>query len=437
MSNLSYEIVRLLCRVLKSVPLGTNLGLFSVFWALMSGRFLSSRGAVFPALSAMGLAPDQIRRSEAVLSYKSYQVADLVSAWRNLVSEGGRWQPHEYEGFRPVSGDLTGFYRPHLRDCFTKHYSTQSEKAQPALVYGLCVEVGSVGKMRLGVPRLLLEQQADETQAALQSRLVAQAAPTLSKEEVLVLDAGFALSDVRDRDILFLVRVNQNATARRNELPPYCGKGPRPKRGVLVRPLPRTYAKHKQPATPPDKTQRWSDGRYKIKAHLYENLVAADEKPGGQSYRIIVIIDPRYNKPLVVATNLSASASTIWNLYKDRWPIEQLPLAAKQMLGAQRSFVFNQQARYRLPALALLAGNILSYAAATLPAVATGFWDRCCRPTCGRLRRCLEKLQFSDLPIPEGEFRKKASITTHLPKGIAGHRRQKQSIRKAAVLSAT
>src|SRR6266404_5574094 len=101
MSNLSYEIVTLLCRVLDSVPLGTNLGLFTLMWALMSGRFLASRGAVFPALSAMGLAPDQVRRSEAVLSYSSYQTADMVSAWRKIVSEGGRWKPNEYEGFRP------------------------------------------------------------------------------------------------------------------------------------------------------------------------------------------------------------------------------------------------------------------------------------------------------------------------------------------------
>jgi len=31
----------------------------------------------------------------------------------------------------------------------------------------------------------------------------------------------------------------------------------------------------------------------------------------------------------------------------------QVPLAAKQMLGAQRAFVFGGESRYRLPALAL------------------------------------------------------------------------------------
>src|SRR5262249_37020561 len=116
-----------------------------------------------------------------------------------------------------------------------------------------------------------------------------------------------------------------------------------------------------------------------------------------------------------------------WQLYRDRWPIEQVPLAAKQMLGAHRAFVFGGASRYRLPELALLAGNILAYVAATGAAVATGFWDRHCRPTCGRLPRILLQLHFSEVPGPWGALRKKASVTEHLPKGVQGHRRRKGS----------
>ena len=101
-----------------------------------------------------------------------------------------------------------------------------------------------------------------------------------------------------------------------------------------------------------------------------------------------------------------------------------MPLAAKQMVGAHRAFVFGEESRHRLPELALLAGNVLAYAAATTTAVATGFWDRCCRPTCGRLRRVLLRVDFSAIPVPEGALRKKASVTAHLPKGVQGHRRQ-------------
>jgi len=141
-----------------------------------------------------------------------------------------------------------------------------------------------------------------------------------------------------------------------------------------------------------------------------------------------VIHDPRYQEPLVLATNLPVSAYALWCLYRDRWPVEQLPLAAKQMIGAHRAFVFGGESRHRLPELALLAGNVLTYVAATSAAVATGFWDRCCRPTCGRLRRVLLRVNFSEIPVLEGPLRKKASVTAHLPKGVQGHRRRKSVI---------
>ena len=122
------------------------------------------------------------------------------------------------------------------------------------------------------------------------------------------------------------------------------------------------------------------------------------------------------------------SAAALWRLYRDRWPIEQVPLAAKQMLGAHRAFVFGGESRHRLPELALLAGNVLASVAATAAAVATGLWDRHCRPTCGRVRRVLLRVYFCEIPVPEGALRKKASVTTHLPKGVQGHRRQKSII---------
>jgi len=103
-----------------------------------------------------------------------------------------------------------------------------------------------------------------------------------------------------------------------------------------------------------------------------------------------------------------------------------MPLCAKQMLGAVRSFVFAPQSRVRLPQLALMAGNVLSYVAASSAPVATGFWDRECRPTCGRLRRRLSVLHFSDLALESlevGQVRKKASVTSHLRKGVKAHRR--------------
>jgi hypothetical protein len=54
-----YRICDLLDQMLADVPVGTNLGLFHLFWALLSGHFLNARGAVFAALDALSLAaPD-------------------------------------------------------------------------------------------------------------------------------------------------------------------------------------------------------------------------------------------------------------------------------------------------------------------------------------------------------------------------------------------
>jgi len=138
-----------------------------------------------------------------------------------------------------------------------------------------------------------------------------------------------------------------------------------------------------------------------------------------------VIYDPRYKQPLILLTDLDVSAFALSHLYRDRWPIEQIPLSAKQMLGAERAFVFGKESRFRLPELALLAGNVLSYVAACHQAIATGFWDRCARPTCGRLRRALARFNFSDLALQEGQIRKKNAVTEHLPKGVNAHRRTK------------
>jgi len=54
MSPIVYRIAVLLGVLLAEVPVGTNLALFWLLWALLSGRFLLSRGAVCPALADLG-----------------------------------------------------------------------------------------------------------------------------------------------------------------------------------------------------------------------------------------------------------------------------------------------------------------------------------------------------------------------------------------------
>jgi hypothetical protein len=427
MSIIVYRISVLLGVLLAEVPVGTNLGLFWLLWALISGRFLLSRGAVFPALADGGLPAEAVRRSGAALAYGRWAIQTLIQAWHQVVQQEGYWQAHRYEGFRPVACDLVGFFRPRLSGCLGKHYHSGADKALPAVVFAVVAAVGSLGKVRFPLVRLILRAAPDDqSEADLQRRAVTQASATLQRDEVLVVDAGFGVAALLTADgTRFVARVARNFTARRNVLPAYKGRGRGLIYGERVRPLPRTYKGKRIAATPPDATAQWVVGERMLQAQVWDNLVLSTATPGGPAFRCVVIDDPRYQEPWVLATNLPVSAYALWCLYRDRWPIEQMPLAAKQMLGAHRAFVFGDESRHRLPELALLAGNVLTYVAATSVAVATGFWDRYCRPTCGRLRRVLLRVAFSEISVPEGELRKKASVMAHLPKGVQGHRRQK------------
>ena len=63
MSSLIYAVCSRLFQILTCVRVGTNLDLYQVFFALLSGRFLQNRGAIVPALNDTGLEPDAVRRN--------------------------------------------------------------------------------------------------------------------------------------------------------------------------------------------------------------------------------------------------------------------------------------------------------------------------------------------------------------------------------------
>jgi hypothetical protein len=176
MSEIVYRIVTLLQQVVACVPLGTNLGLLHLLFALVSGRFLPARGAVFAALAEGGVDAPAVRRASAALSYGHWRIADLLACWQRVVVQEGRFRPHGYEGIRPIPCDLVAFFRPRRHGCTSKHYTSQAGKALPALVFGIVGAVGSVGKQRRALPRLLQRAQATDTsEADLQRRTLKQA----------------------------------------------------------------------------------------------------------------------------------------------------------------------------------------------------------------------------------------------------------------------
>ena len=430
------EMAQSLARLAADLPIGTNLGLLHVLWALVSGNLLQSRGALFPALQRMGLDKEESRRAWAAFAKGKWEISELLTRWQEQVEEEGRWEEHRFGEYRVKAIDLVGFWRPTLQNCPGKHYKAEAGKALPAVVLGMITRVGQMGEQRVPLPTDFIRVDPDDpSEATLTTRLLKHAAKTLADDELAVMDAGFSLKELPDAGMgRFLLRLALNATARRNYLPEYKGKGRHPEWGAIVRPLARTYNGKTLEATPADRQTEWQIEDKKghqltIKAEFWDDLVLSTQKVDDKaaSFHIVAIHDPRYKKPLLLATPLRLSGETLRELYKDRWVVELLPLSAKQMIGAARQFVHAPESVQRLPELSLLAGAILSYVAAKLPPIPTGFWDRAPKSTPGRLRRALTGQPLSpDLPLP-ARIRKKNSVTAHLPKGILAHRRQKRA----------
>ena len=421
-----YRMLTLLCRLVAACPVGTNLGLLQLLWMLASGRLLASRGALFPGLAECGLSDRAVRRAWAALGQGGWTSAGLVARWAALVAAEGRWQAQTHGGYCPVAVDVTAFWRPRLQGCPTTHFHSAAGRALPAIPVGLVARVGRVGAQRLALPLACVRADPADPRPSTHARLLVRAAVRqCAADDVLVLDRGFGVALLQEEGATrFVVRAAQHATFRRATPPPYGGRGRPPTCGETVRPLPRTYQGRAIPATPPDRMTTWREGDSVLRAEVWDALVRADAPPDAATFAAIVIHDPRHREPPLLVTPLALTPQQARDCYRDRWPVEQLPLAAKQMLGAQRQFVHAPETGQRLPELALLAGAVLSYVAATTPARPTGFWDRRPQPTPGRLRRLRARtLCPHDFPLP-ARIREKAAATSHLRTGWWGQRRR-------------
>lgn len=388
---------------------------------------------MFPALQSQGLEQDEVRRAWAAFRYGSWKTDQLLKTWRKHVEEQGQWQPEQYAGYFVKAVDMTAYWRPTLKGIQSKHYDAEAEKALPAVVFGMVGRVGRVGEQRMALLTDLLRASLTESsESALQTRLLKEVATGLQENEIAVFDAGFKVKALHEARIgRFVVRLAKNFTARRNVVPASQGMGRPPEYGEIVRPLARSYDDQWLEATPADHMETWQEQGLTFRAEFWYDLVRTDLKPSPEhpTFMVVAIYDPRFEEPWLLACSLQLSAPDLRGFYRDRWPIEQLPLAAKHMVGAHRQFVFAPESCFRLPELSLLAGSIQTYLAATLPPLPTGFWDRDPKRTPGRLRSWLARTTFSDLPpLAPGRIRKKSSVFSHLPKGILAHRRSKHPL---------
>jgi hypothetical protein len=424
--------IQALQAVVQGLPVGTNFALLQLMWVMLQGRLLVSRGAIFPALIAGGFSWTVTRRCWAALRYGVWESAELIEAWGQYVAREGHWQEHRHEGYRGVAVDVTAFWRPRLKGWLGKHFHNLAGRALPAVSFGLVVRIGQMGLQRVPVLKSLVQtDRADPSDPTLVQRLLHQVGQELAPDEVALFDAGFKVAALQAAQIKRgVVRLAANVTARRNYPTPYKGRGRQPVYGQLVRPLARTYKGRAIAASPPDFRAEFEHAGRTIQVTGWYDLIlpGLGPAPDQATFDIYVFADPWYDDPLVLGATLRLRPATSFALYQDRWPVEQVPLAAKHMIGAHRQFVFADQSCQRWPALALIVGGILTYLAAALPPIPTGFWDKQPKATPGRLRRLLARADFpKDYPFGP-QLRKKEAVTDHLPKGVAAHRRSKAVI---------
>jgi hypothetical protein len=254
--------------------------------------------------------------------------------------------------------------------------------------------------------------------------LLKNAKKGLRPDEIAVIDAGMKISDLQAAEIdRFVLRLAINFTARCNYLPEHA-LGRKPTYGALVRPLSRKHKGKTLSATLPDEKDAWVEHGQAIRVEIWCKLVLNHIRPAENhpTFAVYAVSDPAFAQPWLLATPVALKPESVRAIYKDRWPVEQIPLAAKQMVGAHRQFVHAAESIQRLPELARLAGSILSFLAATFPAKPTGFWDRQPKRTPGRFRRQLMGQPFPKAAILSGQLREKNSVTAHLPKGCLARR---------------
>jgi hypothetical protein len=430
--------MKILVKLTEGLPKGTNLALLQFLWMLVSGVLLPQRGALFPALKASGLSDAATRRAWAAFRGGVWQMAVLLRIWQSHIQGLAGWQERRHEGYCVVTADVTAFWRPALKKCPSKHYHPTANRALPAVIFGIVGAVGEIGGQRVACPRAFERvHPKNSSEKRLWIDVLKHTKRSLAEDEILVVDAGVKISQLQAAGIgCYVVRLADNFTARRNYSAVRSAKGRPPVYGERIRPLERSYKGRTIAKSAPDRVEAWVENGVEMRAEIWDDLILPDVAAGKnvKTFQVYAIYDPAYENPWLLATPLQLKAATVKAMYQDRWPVEQIPLAAKQMVGAHRQFVHSQESIQRLPELALLAGSILSFLAATSAAAPTGFWDRHPKRTPGRFRRMLMGKPFpQSYQLPE-QVREKASMTAHLPKGSLA--RQPKLAKLSPVLTA-
>lgn len=440
----NYRILDLIEQMVAVAPTGTALGLSDLISAMFSGYFIESGGAVTPAVEAFlrreikdeKEREARTRRAAKAVTYGNYNLPELMNKLRAIIKAEEKWQPIMAQNYRVVSVDFTAFRRTAVKKLKAKAYVSDVDRAVAAVPIGMIASVGEVNGQRVAILKnAVLTDLSVNDEATHKKKLYKQVAQGLDKDEIAVFDAGFKLVAATEADTeRCLIRLAKNCTFGKTpgKIPARTAKkGPTPTqyKAEIMRPLERKHGGKTLPATKADEICTMIDERGReIAVHIWQKvyflerqLKEISDKRKKRKLRqiplkVMAIYDPDYDDPLLVGTPLlTLTPEAAYKVYVTRWPVEGLPQAGKYILsgGMGTHYVHHPTAMQRLPMLSLIFGSLLKYAAATLPPIRTGFWDRVLKPTYGRLLRHLKKV---GIPL-SGQLFKKQSVTAHLPVG--------------------
>ena len=293
MTTASEKMIQAIEYVVKPISIGTNVALLHLLWAMVSGAFLSSRGAVHTALKLSGRSDAETRRGGNALRKGQWQISELISRWREWVMKEGGWEVKEYEGWRAVSCDAVVFPRLKLKGWKAKLYRGTFGRAIKAVGLGVIVDVGHYGMERVPLLRKIIRcQNTEEGENELKKELLKEGARTLKENEVLVHDAGTSVKDVQEAGVpRYVIRLAKNCVARWNYLPEDA-HGNR-QYGERIRPLARSRKGKKIESTsnPTIQTSFEYQGRT-IKAWCWQNVVGQKDKVSdkAQTYHLWVFL---------------------------------------------------------------------------------------------------------------------------------------------------
>jgi hypothetical protein len=180
-----------LTTVCQHLPVGTNLAMVHFQWMLIKGALLPNRGAIIPTLKSIWLSDAETRRSWAAFGSGVWNIQELCSEFGRYVRKLPEWKERRYEGYLPITVDITAYFRPALQNYPGVHFHPAAQRALPAVNIGLCGEVGELNGQRLALLRRIERANGKEvTEPILWKTLLPRVAKELKSDEIAVIDPG-------------------------------------------------------------------------------------------------------------------------------------------------------------------------------------------------------------------------------------------------------